>query len=396
MPQAYAELHCLSNFTFLRGASHPEELVEPAAQHGYQALAITDECSLAGVVRAHVAAKEHKLQLIIGTEISLGDFERCAKAADQCEAGLRAVLLATNREGYGNLSELITRGRRNAKKGEYHLSRNDLDKGLEQCLALWLPPAQPQPEDACWLADRFPGRTWIAVELLARGGDWDRLEALQRLGRQTGLPLTACGDVHMHARGRRALQDTLCAIRLGVPVAQVGRVLLPSGERHLRRREALERIYPRELLAETLRIAARCDFSLDSLRYEYPQEIAPAGETPAQYLRQLVEEGLMWRFAPPGTRHEARGARKNQEPQCGSGTRHEALGARNAKEEHNNCEEPRTNTSHLAFESLALVPRASCLAPDSSPLAPRPSSLDLANLKPCRRRFARWSSTNSR
>ncbi len=326
MPQAYAELHCLSNFTFLRGASHSEELVERAARLGYQALAITDECSLAGVVRAHVAAKEHNFQLIIGTEILLtphpgplpmphpaplhrwrgrknqdSEREKTPRPPGTGRDTLRLVLLAQNREGYGNLSELITRGRRNAEKGEYRLSRNDLDKGLEHCLALWLPPLEPQPEDAHWLAARFSGRTWIAVELLARGGDWDRLETLQRLGRQTGLPLTACGDVHMHVRSRRALQDTLSAIRLGVPVANVGRALLPSGERHLRRRETLERIYPRELLAETLRIAARCDFSLDELRYEYPEEIVPAGETPAQYLRRLTEEGLRWRFSPlPG------------------------------------------------------------------------------------------------
>jgi len=291
MPQSYAELHCLSNFTFLCGASHARELVETAASLGYAALAITDECSLAGVVRAHSAAKDHgALKLIIGAEFRLED-------------SLRFVLLATNREGYGNLSELITRGRRNAAKGEYRLSRADLDQGMEHCLALWLPPAQPQPEDACWFAERFPCRAWIAVELLARGGDWDRLEILQRLGRQTGLPLTACGDVHMHVRGRRALQDTLTAIRLGVPVAQVGRALLPSGERHLRRRETLERIYPRELLAETLRIAGLCNFSLEELRYEYPEEIVPQNKTPAQHLQELTEAGLEKRYpgGVPGT-----------------------------------------------------------------------------------------------
>ena len=293
MPQPYAELHCLSNFTFLRGASHARELVETAASLGYAALAITDECSLAGVVRAHSAAKNHRdaFKLIIGAEFRLED------------GGLRFVLLATNREGYGNLSELITRSRRNAAKGEYRLLRDDLDKGLEHCLALWLPPVQPQPEDACWFAERFPGRTWIAVELLARGGDWDRLEILQGLGRQTGLPLTACGDVHMHVRGRRALQDTLTAIRLGMPVAQVGRALLPSGERHLRRRETLERIYPRELLAETMRIAGMCNFSLEELRYEYPEEIVPVNKTPAQHLRELTEAGLEKRYpgGVPGT-----------------------------------------------------------------------------------------------
>jgi error-prone DNA polymerase len=290
MPPPYAELHCLSNFTFLRGASHAKELVERAIQLDYKALAITDECSLAGVVRAYAAARNTKLKLIIGAEFKLDD--------DLC-----FVLLSTDREGYGNLSELITRGRRSAGKGEYRLSRADLGSGLEHCLALWLPPAEPQPKDACWLAERFPGRTWIAVELLARGGDWDRLETLQRLGRQTGLPLTACGDVHMHVRSRRALQDTLTAIRLGVPVAQAGRALLPSGERHLRRRETLERIYPRELLAETLRIAGLCNFSLEELRYEYPEEIVPENKTPAQHLRELTEAGLEKRYpgGVPGT-----------------------------------------------------------------------------------------------
>jgi len=342
MPQAYAELHCLSNFTFLRGASHAQELVETAIKLGYEALAITDECSLAGVVRAHAAAKNTRLKLIIGAEFRLDD-------------GLRFVLLAQNRQGYGNLSELITRGRRNAKKGDYRLSREDLGAGLDHCLVLWLPPAAPRIEDAQWLAERFPGRTWIAVELLARGGDWDRLAALQDMGRRTGLPCVACGDVHMHVRGRRALQDLLTAIRLGVTVARTGGALYPSGERHLRRYEILERIYPAALLQETLRIAERCDFSLTELRYEYPEEIVPDGETPAQYLRRLVEEGLCWRYAPAGARDEVRGAREIQD----STAFHLA---------------PRA--SHLAPDSLSLAPRASHLAPDSLSLAPRASCLD--------------------
>src|SRR5450755_4303423 len=122
----YAELHCISNFTFLRGASHPEELVARAQELGYEALAITDECSLAGIVRAHVEAKKCCLPLIIGSELRLDD-------------GLRLVLLATDRESYGRLSALITRGRRSAEKGSYRLTRADLADGVEGCLALWLP-----------------------------------------------------------------------------------------------------------------------------------------------------------------------------------------------------------------------------------------------------------------
>ena len=285
MPADYAELHCLTNFTFLRGASHAQELVETAIRRGYKALAITDECSLAGVVRAHVAAKDHKdiIKLIIGAEFRLDD-------------GLRFVLLATNREGYGNLSELITRGRRNAPKGEYRLARGHLESGVPHCLALWLPPAQPQDEDALWFAARFPGRCWIAVELLAHAGDLEWLALLQEIGERNGLPCVASGDVHMHARGRRALQDTLTAIRHGVTVAEAGFALHQNGEHHLRSRAILEDTYPRPLLDESIRIAGLCHFSLGELRYEYPEEIAPEGKTPTQHLRALTEAGLKTRY----------------------------------------------------------------------------------------------------
>jgi error-prone DNA polymerase len=292
---SYAELHCLTNFTFLRGASHPEELVECAAQLGYSALAITDECSLAGVVRAHVAAKERGLKLIVGAEFTLHEVERNKSKKKrktsphsfplpQGERGvpaLRIVLLATDREGYGNLSELITRGRRQAPKGEYLLTRVDLEHGLPGCLTMLLPAATPSLDDARWLGERFPGNAWIAAELLCGADDRTRLDRLERLSRDSGLPLVAAGDVHMHLRARRVLQDTLTAIRLKCPVASAGHALLPSGERHLRRRERLARIYPPELLIETLSVAERCHFSLDSLRYEYPEELVPAGETPA-------------------------------------------------------------------------------------------------------------------
>jgi error-prone DNA polymerase len=285
---AYAELHCLSNFTFLRGASHPEELVERAHALGYAALAITDECSLAGVVRAHVAAKALGLKLLIGAEIGLAD-------------GPQLVLLATNRAGYGNLSELVTQGRRSAQKGSYRLTRADLDGGLADCLALLIPSPSPASlAEAEWLAERFPGRAWIAAELLCGPDDRARLEALRELSRRSDLPLVAAGDVHMHVRSRRRLQDLLTAVRLGKPVAACGRALHPNGERHLRLRMRLAQAYPPELLAETLRVAQACGFSLDELRYEYPEELAPAGETPASWLRKLIEAGLEWRF-PRGT-----------------------------------------------------------------------------------------------
>jgi error-prone DNA polymerase len=285
----YAELHCISNFSFLRGASHPEELVHQAAELGYAALAITDECSLAGVVRAHLAAKDHDLGLITGTEIRLAD-------------GPNLVLLATDREGYGNLAELITRGRRAAHKGEYHLTRADLEAGLTGCLALWLPGEQPDDGEGAWLAEQFPGDCWIAVELLRTGRDSEHLQTLRDLGERLELPLVAAGDTHMHRRERRALQDVLTAIRLGTPLAELGRALHPNGERHLRSREVLAHIYPPELLAETLAVVERCRFSLDELRYEYPEELVPEGRTPNQWLRELTEQGMRrrWPDGAPG------------------------------------------------------------------------------------------------
>ncbi|MHB8816676.1 MAG: error-prone DNA polymerase, partial [Steroidobacteraceae bacterium] len=300
-PPVYAELHCLTNFTFLRGASHPHELVGQAVELGYEALAITDECSVAGVVRAHVAAKGQQLKLIIGSELRL-------------TCGLKLVVLATDRRGYGRLCRLITRGRRAAEKGEYALTRADLEEnGLEHCLILWLPAGgrhqgeaeRPYSEEALWLEERFPDRLWIAVELLRDGMDREHLEALQRVGREFALPLVASGDVHMHVRARRRLQDAVTAIRHNVPIWEAGRKLYPNGERYLRERERLVKLYPRELLEETVAIAGRCAFSLEELRYEYPHELVPPGETPTSHLRRLTEAGARWRWpqgVPEGER----------------------------------------------------------------------------------------------
>jgi len=279
----YAELHCCTNFSFLRGASHAEELVARAAELGYAALAITDECSLAGVVRAHVAAKAVGLKLIVGTEITLAD-------------GMKLVLLAQNRAGYGNLSALITLGRRRAAKADFHLTRNDVDWGVPDCLCLWLATRESKQADADWLAARFSGRCWIAYERFLQPDDADRLAHLRTLGLPPGLPLVAAGDVHMHMRARRPLQDALTALRHKTTVDAAGHALFPNGERHLRSRLALSRLYPPELLAESVKIAAMCEFSLDELRYEYPEEIVPRGETPASYLRAEVEKGLLVRY----------------------------------------------------------------------------------------------------
>jgi error-prone DNA polymerase len=278
---AYAELHCRSNFSFLCGASHAEELVGRAAALGYSALAVTDECSLAGIVRAHVAAKEKNFRLIVGSEFRFED-------------GLKLVLLAPDRKAYGALCSLITAGRGRAKKGAYSLSREDLqaysDNGL---LALLLSESE---SDALWIAERFAGRGWLAAELHSGPDDAGKLKRLQKISGRTGLPLVASGDVHMHVRSRRRLQDTLTAIRLGKPVGECGDALYPNGERHLRLRARLAQLYPAPLLAETIRIADRCEPYLHKLRYEYPEELVPEGETPASHLKKLVYGGMAWRF----------------------------------------------------------------------------------------------------
>ena len=282
---AYAELHALTNFTFLRGASHPEELVETAAELGYEALAITDECSVSGIVRAHMAAKNCGLKkLIIGSEFRL-------------TSGLKLVVLVQNHSGYVSLCRLITGGRRAADKGSYKLTRDDFSSALPGCLVLWIPDNQLLlGSDDSWILELFHDRLWIAVELLADGLQHQRLCRLQHLSETLNLPLVASGDVHMHCRQRRALQDTVTVIRKGLTLDTAGFALYSNGERYLRVRETIESIYPSELLQETLKITKRIDFSLDELRYEYPRELVPEGETPASYLRRLSEEGMRERW----------------------------------------------------------------------------------------------------
>lgn len=283
MTPAYAELHCLSNFSFQRGASSARELFERAARLGYRALAITDECSLSGIVRAWQAARELQLQLIVGSEMRIDD-------------GPKLVLLAEDLDGYRNLCRLITRARRRAEKGRYQLLREDFDEDLGGLLAIWLPEAAYADAEAPWLRQRFAQRLWLGVELHRGGDDQAHLRALLELAERHAIRPLACGDVHMHARGRRALQDCMSAIRRHLPVQEAGAWLFPNGERHLRPREALAELYPPQLLEETLRVAERCRFDLQQLKYQYPRELVPAGETPSSWLRALVERGVRWRW----------------------------------------------------------------------------------------------------
>lgn len=283
MMAGYAELHCLSNFSFQRGASSARELFERAARLGYQALAITDECTLAGIVRAWQASKDIGLPLIIGSEI-------------QIEDGPKLVLLVEDLAGYQTLCRLITRARRRAEKGRYQLLTEDLSEPLDGLLAIWITHQPDADDEGRWLRERFPERLWLGIELHRGPDDTLRLRQCQTLATRLNIPAVACGDVHMHARGRRALQDCMTAIRHHLPVAEAGRYLFPNGERHLRRNEELTQLYPPELLAETLRIAERCRFDLSQLEYHYPHELVPAGHSATSWLRERVEEGARWRW----------------------------------------------------------------------------------------------------
>ncbi len=278
---SYSELHCLSHFSFLRGASSPQELVRQAACLGYRALAITDECSLAGIVHAYRAAKECGLQLIVGSEITVKE-------------GLKCVVLVCHERGYGDLSALITQGRR-FEKGRYDLGMADIER-LSDCLLIWYPGRdQSLDRSVAPLAASFGSRFWIGGELHRTGDDQTHKDRLSRLSLQLHRPIVASGDVHMHKRAQRALQDTMTAIRLKTSVAKAGFALFQNGERHLRELSRLRDIYPEEWLRETDRIADLCQFSLAEMRYDYPQQARSARYSLGTLIK-LTRAGLKGRY----------------------------------------------------------------------------------------------------
>ena len=281
----YAELLCVSNYSFLIGASWPEELVERARELGYSAIAITDECTLAGVVRAHMEAKKQGIQLLIGSQFKV-----------QADLPFTLVVLAQDMNGYGNLCQFITRLRRSSEKGTYLLHRSDIEGDtLADCLLVVSPcreASDAQLEElGQWTLTHFLGRAWLGVDLNRRIDDELWLHRVRELSTLTELPLVALGDVLMHLRSRKPLQDVLTATRVGKPLTECDYELQRSAERHLRSRVRLAQTYPEELMAETVRIAERCTFSLDEIRYQYPDEVVPDGHTPASFLRQATYEG---------------------------------------------------------------------------------------------------------
>jgi len=285
----YAELVCISNFSFQKGASHPFELVRRAHALGYTALAITDECSLAGVVRAHETALEVGIKLIIGSQFSL-------------EGSGRLVLLASDQDAYAQICALVTQGRRASEKGHYRLERKDFSH-VSRCIGIWLPDRTEMNSSLEWFSGLQLLRHAIGfVHRLAQDSNRCK-KAFEELSGKTGIPVAAVGDVRYHHRNRRALHDVLTAIRLHQPVSEIGFSGLASGEYSLRARPTLARLYPRAWIRASVRIAEQCRFSMKELHYEYPCELVPHGLTASEHLGRLTAKGAAVRW-PQGVPEE--------------------------------------------------------------------------------------------
>jgi len=306
----YAELHCRTNYSFLEGASHADELAARAVELGLKAIAVTDRNSLAGVVRAHVAAKEAGLKLIIGAEIVPTD-------------GPSVVLLATDRNAYRRLSRLVTVGRRRAPKGECRLKVADIlehAEGLLCCVPLseetrirferrYLPGMLTDVAVAHLnkLKDGFGDRCYGLAELHCGPNDHANLQRWRKTTEQVGIPIVAANDVHYHIVRRRALHDVVTAIRHAASLQSLGHELFPNGERHLKSGQQLLPLFDGDLgiIERSVEVADRCTFSLDELRYEYPEELVPNDVTPIQYLSNLAWDGAAQRY-PKGVPQKVR------------------------------------------------------------------------------------------
>ncbi len=282
-PAAYAELHCKTNFSFLEGASHPDELVCTAASYGYAALAITDRNSLASVVRAHSAAKQAKLKLLIGAELTPTD-----------APGI--VVLATDRPSYGRLSRLITIGRRKAPKGQCQLSFDDI---ADQSGGLLAAVVGETTSDDLWrYREVFGDRCYLLAELHRGPHDEQELQLRIALAKQCHVPLVAANDVHFHAPHRRALADVLTATKHGCTITEAGELLFPNAARYLKPIEEMQELFAAapDAVRRTVEVASRCSFSLDELRYEYPEELTPQGQSPLEYLTGITWQGARQRY----------------------------------------------------------------------------------------------------
>lgn len=289
----YAELHCISNYSFLRGASHPEELVQQAYELGYDAIAITDECTYSGLVKAHKTAKACGIKLICGAEFVVTD-------ATDPEAGpaCRLILLASNRQAYGQISSLISKLRKRSEKGTYQLSLDDLRVGLSDCLGIWVCEGQNVEQLAALGAQlkNLINRLWIGLGLFHDGQDLSKTAKTLTLSTTLDLPVVAVNDVHTHCPERQGLQNIVTAIRLKTDLHNLGYQGFCNAERTLRPITSLQQLYPDEMLAQTVAIADLCQFNMDELRYEYPEDLVPPHLTPGAYLRQLTYDGASQRW----------------------------------------------------------------------------------------------------
>ena len=305
----YAELHCRSNFSFLEGGSHPEELVERAHALGYEAIAITDRATLAGIVRAHGTARQTGIKLIIGAHLEPVD-------------AVPLVVWAANRTGYSQLCRLLTRGYaaaagdaggavRGAGADACRLSLADIAANADGLLA-GVPLAAIAAagiRDAGGLRDAseavlqwrevFDDRLVALAEVALEGDDEERLRWYAAVGRQTRVPLVAAGDIRYHERSRLPLFDALTAVRHGCTVEEVRGRLLSNGERHLHDRGTIASRFATlaGAVERSVEIARQCTFSLAELRYEYPDANVPAGRSPAEHLADLAWRGAAKRYA---------------------------------------------------------------------------------------------------
>ncbi len=306
----YAELHCRTNYSFLEGASHADELAARAVELGLKSIAVTDRNSLAGVVRAHVAAKEAGLKLLIGAEIVPED-------------GPSIVLLATDRNAYGRLSRLVTVGCRRAPKGKCRLKVADIlehAEGLICCVPLseetrYRFDRRYQPgmitdvtvTHLQTLKDCFGDRCYGLAELHSGPNDHANLLRWQKTTAQVGIPIVTANDVHYHIARRRGLHDVVTAIRYATSLQSLGHELFPNGERHLKSGDQLLPLFGSDatIIKRSVEVANRCTFCLDELRYEYPEELVPNDVTPIQYLSDLTWNGAAQRY-PKGVPQNVR------------------------------------------------------------------------------------------
>lgn len=293
----YAHLNTTTNFTFLTGASHPPEYIYRAAELEYDALAITDECSLAGIVKAFVAAEELNFKLIVGSRFTLTN-------------GMQLIAIAPNRIAYAELSGFITLARRRANKGEYEAHFDDLRFRLQHCLIIWIGQLAEdiiEPEAIInQLYNAFKERLWIGINHQLQGGEQAEFARWLSLSTQKNIPLVACGAALMHEKNRKPLQDVVTAIRHNTSVTEMGTKLEINSEAYLKSLDQLKKLYPERLLEQTCVIADLCQFSMTELRYQYPKELVPEKLTPIMHLRNLVDEGKRKRW-PSGisTEHQA-------------------------------------------------------------------------------------------